>query len=206
MEELQTTEVLDREILEEARRKAQKILRAADETAAAGTKRWDRKTDRAVTGIKTHCAERLEASRTEIMARLPLDKRRSRLEKIEGLLRAAASSYLAALPRKKLLALLETELKKRAGELQMDEAKLQVRVRGLSGAELQGLFQAAFPGGQWQIREGDLHTVPGTAPAVVADTPKARITASADAAVEALLRDKRAELASALLGEGALDA
>jgi hypothetical protein len=47
--------------------------------------------------------------------------------------------------------------------------------------------------------------VPGAVPAVVADFPRLRITASADNAGRDLLQDKRAELAAALLGEEAHD-
>jgi hypothetical protein len=240
MEELRSTEVLDREILEDARRKAQRLLKTADETAASGTKAWEKKTEAAVAGARSRYAEQIALSRGEIMARLPLDKRRSRLEKIESLLKEAAASYLAELPRKKLLSLLETELKKCAAELsppspesparppagppdpaqglrqaekqsfsaqQLGEAKLQVSARGLSKEELQGILKGIFPQGGWTLREGDaLHAVPGSFPAVVVDTPEARIIVSADAVVGALLQDKRAELAAALLGEEVLDA
>jgi vacuolar-type H+-ATPase subunit E/Vma4 len=219
MEELQSTEVLDREILEDARRKAQRTLRTADETVASKTKTWERKTERALTGIRARYAQRLEVSRGEIMARLPLDKRRSRLEKIESLLRGASISYLTELPRRKLLGILETELKQRAGELQIGEANLlnspgsaegtgvpAIAARGLSGEELQGLLKNAFPRDAWTIREDALHAVPGSFPAIMVETRRARITVSADAVVGTLLQDKRAELAAALLGEGALDA
>jgi vacuolar-type H+-ATPase subunit E/Vma4 len=207
MEELQSTEVLDREILEDARRKAQRILKTADESAASGTRKWEKKTERALKGVKDRYAARLEASRTEIMARLPLDKRRTRLSKIETLLKDAASSYLAGLPRPRLLAILKTELKKRSGELDTPLIEGTAAARGLSGRELSALLKTAFPKGKWTIEKGENSRIaPGTFPAVVADTQAARITVSADAVIETLLRDKRAELAAALLGEGALDA
>jgi hypothetical protein len=41
VEELQSTEALDREILEDARKKAFKILKGADESAASSKKSWE---------------------------------------------------------------------------------------------------------------------------------------------------------------------
>ncbi|MDR0387614.1 MAG: ATPase [Treponema sp.] len=212
MEELQSTEVLDREILEDARRKAQRILKTADETAASGTKRWEKKTERELKKVRDRYAARLEASRNEVMARLPLDKRRTRLAKIETLLKHAASSYLADLPRPKLLAILGRELKKRAGELDFPVREGTASVRGLSREEAASLLKKAFPEGKWKIdcaspdAGGNRRIAPGTFPALAVDARTARIIVSADAVMETLLRDKRAELAAALLGEGALDA
>jgi vacuolar-type H+-ATPase subunit E/Vma4 len=214
MEELNSTEVLDKEILEDARRKAQRILKTADETTASGTKKWERKTGIALKGVRDRYETRLEANRSEIMARLPLDKRRIRLAKIESFLKDAAASYLAGLSRSRLLALLERELKKRADELepgQGDSSSSRFEgtavVRGLAGEELTELLSRTFPGGKWTITRGEnRHIAPGTFPALMLDTPAVRITVSVDAVIGTLLQDKRAELAAALLGEGALDA
>ena len=207
MEELQSTEVLDQEILEDARRKAQRILKTADETTVSGTKKWEKKTEDDLKGIRDKYAVRFEASRNEIMARLPLDKRRTRLSKIETLLHGAASFYLAGLSRPRLLAMLERELKKRAGELDSSVPVGTAASRGLSGEETASLLKTVFPAGEWTIAEGENRRIaPGVFPALAVDTQAVRITVSADAVMETLLRDKRAELAAALLGEGALDA
>ncbi|MDR2071218.1 MAG: ATPase [Treponema sp.] len=207
MEELQSTEVLDREILEDARRKAQRILKTADEAVASGTRKWEKKTEGDLQGVRDRYAARFEASRNEILARLPLDKRRTRLAKIETLLKDAASSYLAGLSRPRLLAVLEIELKKRAGEMDAPVPEGKAAARGLSEEETAALLKTAFPQGKWAIAGGEnRHIAPGTFPALVVDTQAVRITVSADAVIGTLLLDKRADFAAALLGEGALDA
>ncbi|GHV88525.1 hypothetical protein AGMMS50267_08850 [Spirochaetia bacterium] len=212
MEELQSTEVLDREILEDARKKAARILRTADETAASTGEAWDAKTSGALDALKQRYARRLEASRNEIMARLPLDTRRSRLEKIDTLLHDAAAAYLSSFSREKLLALLESELKSRAGELEdrglegRSRQPLPVRYRHLTPAEVEKILKKVFAGDTWNIAEATgafLHA--GRFPGIIIDTQAVRITVSAEAAVERLLEDRRGELASALLGEGALE-
>jgi hypothetical protein len=222
MEELRSTDILDKEILEDARKKAQRILGAADETIKSMDALWDKKTGKALSRARKKFDERLSLNRTEIMARLPLDKRRVRSEKIEGLLMSAASSYFAGLSRDKHLAILESELKSRFGEALSGDASsgeapseeaafggpLTVRFRGLSVDELEGLLAKTVPpGASWAVPEdGALFSLPGTFPAVVVNTEKVRITASVDAVMEGLLRDKREELVSALLGPAVLGA
>lgn len=205
MEELQSTEVLDKEILEDARKKAQRILKTADETIASAEASWEKKTQRALSGIQKKYAERKEKNRREILARLPLDKRRIRSEKVEGLLRSAMDGYLNALSREKLLSLLEGELAKRAGEL--DSPSFQAASRALSAAELETILKKVFPQARWTlVPDYSFHHLPGVLPAIVVDAPDLRITASVDTLAESFLQDKRAELAAALLGqEGAIN-
>ncbi|MDR1353274.1 MAG: ATPase [Treponema sp.] len=210
MEELQSTEVLDREILEDARRKAQRILNAADEEAAASEKVWEKKTRKAMAELKQRFDEKLETGRAEIMARLPLDRRRLALERIDRLLREAAASYLRSLDREKLLGILARELDERAGEAKVgtgDKAAFKAAYRFLSQDEADGLVKKAFPEKTFTLKEGDAAYIrAGSFPGIVADFGTVRISVSADAAVETLLSEKRGELAAALLGEEALDA
>jgi hypothetical protein len=113
MEELQSTEVLDREILEDARRKAFRILKAADDTVKTDTLAWEKKTSQAVGDLKRRFQERCEKVSEEIMARLPLDKSRSESEKIEALVEKALDFWYAAQSRQRILELLEAELRRR---------------------------------------------------------------------------------------------
>ena len=52
MEELQSTEILEREILEDARKKAMRILKTADDTIRAKTAEWEKKTADAVAELE----------------------------------------------------------------------------------------------------------------------------------------------------------
>jgi hypothetical protein len=218
MEELRSTEVLDREILEDARKKAYRILKAADETIKSRREDWEKKIQEAVAGIRQKYADRLVKTREEIMARLPLDKRRARSEKIETLLRDAMEAYLGALGRDRLLALLEEELRKRlaicdefTGAQSLDDLKPELMFRLLSREEGVRIFKNALPPGiaakldarrePWLVKEGDsAFATAGKFPAVAVNTGDLRISASIDAAAAVLLEDSRAELAGALLG------
>ncbi|MDR3337597.1 MAG: hypothetical protein LBT16_10375 [Treponema sp.] len=232
MEELQSTEVLDREILEDARRKAQRILKTADDEAAAAGAGWNAKADEALAGLRKRHNERLELGRIEVMARLPLDKRRLRLQKIDSLLHDAACSFFSGLDRENLLGVLADSLAERVREIAGDfqdgegwrsgnKAPVRAAYRFLSQTEAESLLEKTFPRGKigpslpagppdkssWIIQEGDAAYVHGGQfPGIVVDLGKVRISVSADDLIESLLKEKRGELASALLGEGALDA
>jgi hypothetical protein len=224
MEELRSTEILDREILEDARKKAFRILKTADDTVKAADERWEKKAKRAGADIARKYAERTEKTRTEIMARLPLDKRRARSEKIEALLQEAMEGALAGFSRERLLGLLEKELARRL-DFCRDEGELESALgpgaapvffyRNISRDEAAAIFGRLLPP---ELRPGpEALAEAGTAGAAIPGLPagdlplmgidsrKARITASIETASADLLREKRAELLSALLGREAAE-
>jgi hypothetical protein len=217
MEELRSTEALDREILEDARKKAYKILKTADDTVQSKGRSWERKTQRAVDGIRKTYAARTEKVREETLARLPLDKRRLRSETAEASLKEAMEAFLAGLKRTALLSLLEREFSRRLGaafDADLNSAGDSVLFySALSGPEAEGIFKTALSRQDAKKAAGfgkaalkqDESPVASRFPALVLNIPAARIRASVEAAAAELLEAGRAELVSALLGEGALN-
>ncbi|AEF86898.1 putative V-type ATPase, subunit E [Treponema primitia ZAS-2] len=215
MEELQSTDILDKEILEDARKKAQRILKTAGDTIAASQAKWEKRVLKDIEKLKQSFAGRAEKARDEMMARLPLDKRRSYTERVESQLQSSMNSYLKSLPREKILSLLEAELRRCAGDFVASSAAeipdtagapLKVGCRDLGEAELQSILNRAAPGLAWTFdKDRSLHQLSGNLPAIILDAPSVRITASVDALAKSLLEDSRAELVEALLGSGSLD-
>jgi hypothetical protein len=217
MEELQSTDVLDKEILEDARKKARRILKTAEESIAAAAIAWEERAAKDTGELKRSFAIRTEKIREELMARLPLDKRRAYSEKVESLLLSAMQDYLGSLSREKLLGLLEKELRRCAGDFVAISAEglpetasgappILVGCRGLTEEELKTLITKALPGINWTFeRAKDFHKLPGSFPAIIVEAPAVRLTASLDALAAALLEDSRAELVTALLGPSALE-
>jgi hypothetical protein len=204
MEELQSTDVLDREILEDARKKAKRILAAAEETIAAAAKSWEKRAEKDSGELQKNFAARLGKARGELMARLPLDKRRAHSEKVEALLVSAMDERLESLPREKILAILARELRRCAAGLP-ESGPLEAGCRSLSQEELADLLNASLPGKEWTFKKTmGFHQLSGDLPAIIVDSPAARLTASVDALAASLLEDSRAELVSALLGPEAL--
>jgi hypothetical protein len=217
MEELRSTESLDKEILEDARKKARKILKTADDTIAEGGRNWEKKLADAVAALKKHNERELGQLRNEIAARVVLDKRRVQAETVGALLHDAMEGYLNALPRPALLGLLRRELRERFdacfgtedwAALQKAPSAPRLAYRALTGAELADTLKTAAGESaavSWDIREADARfTVPGHLPAMVIDTTELRLTVSIDTLAGTLLLDKRAELLDALLGPEAL--
>jgi vacuolar-type H+-ATPase subunit E/Vma4 len=205
MEELQSTEVLDHEILEDARKKAYRILKTADETVKANAAAWEKKIQDAVNELKLKYAERRKLAATEIMARLPLDKRRASSERIEGLLRDAEESWYKGLSREKVLSILKRELARRLRECPEfagpADSGGKAFIRCLDAAEAEAILKELLPGHAFGIEEGA-----GAAPGIVLESGAVRITASIGMALDDLLHEKRAELAAALLGQDSPEA
>ncbi|MDR2211554.1 MAG: ATPase [Spirochaetaceae bacterium] len=208
MEELQSTEALEKEILEDARKKAFKILKSAGDSVAASRLNWEQKLQDTLEKTRAGYDEKKQHVRQEIMARLPVDKRRIRSKKIESFLHRAMLDFINALDRPRLLDILEAELSSRIEDAlpeDIREEEGQLRYRGLSSAELSRLVQKNLARFSLHIMEDPLYTVAGSFPALVLDFKRLRITASVDLAAETLLLEKRMELAGALLGENAHD-
>jgi len=203
MEELQSTELLDREILEDARKKAHRILKTAEDTIKTKSAEWEQKLSASLVELEEKYAQQGKLAADEIMARLPIDKRRTKAKKIEELLRSAAETWYGGLSRGRVLDLLKKELEKRlaATEKFTADGGIHVQIHKIERTEAQTVLQAVLPGKPCVIEE--IHS-DSAYPEIILETPQARIYASIGKIVDFLLGKKRAELVEALLGEAAL--
>jgi vacuolar-type H+-ATPase subunit E/Vma4 len=204
MEELQSTEILDREILEDARKKAQRILKAADDAAAAKTAEWEQKSAVMADELAEKYARLREDAGCEIMARLPVDKKRAKAEKIENLLKQAAAAWYAGLSRERVLSLLEGELARRladCGEFFSAGGQPRVMIHLLEPDEARSILQKAGAGQYGAIEK--MHS-DSPYPEIILENSAARISASINKTIDFFLHEQRAELTAALLGEDAL--
>jgi vacuolar-type H+-ATPase subunit E/Vma4 len=214
MEELRSTEALDREILEDARKKAAKTLKTADANVESQKKQWEEKTQTAIAEIRKAYADNTEKARQEILARYPLDKRRMRSEISEKILKDAMVGLLQSMSRSNLLLILEHEFEKRlaaCGEAdlktnpmlayqKMEEKEVHSLLEKiLDSAEIKGKYKLA----DFQIVQDTDKSA--AFPAIALNTSTIRLTASVEDAAAEMLLEKRAELIVALLGEGAVN-
>jgi hypothetical protein len=217
MEELRSTEVLEREILEDARKKAAKVLKTADDAIAQQRRDWEKKLGDDLESIRKSYMTRMKKTVEDIFARQPLDKRRLRLKTHEGFLSGAIDSFLSGLDRTRLISVLERELLERLQAVSDDSGAKSgvannaskdavVRYSGLSLDETRSILKKSQAAFDWQFQEdissNDLSLDGSSArfPRIVIDTGAFRITASIESAAAALLKDNREELAAALLG------
>jgi len=197
MEELQSTDILDREILEDARKKAARILKSADDAVRAHTKEWEKKTAESIDALEKKYNEQRELAAEKVMARLPIDKRRAKVEKIENLLQSAVESWYSGLSRAQILDLLSRELEKRLALCEEFSATSEKRATysGLEHNEAEKIIKNLV--GNCTIKE---NTAAVGYPSITLETANVRVIASIQKLVDFLLQEKRTELVEALLG------
>jgi len=203
MEELQSTDILDREILEDARKKAYRILKAADDTIKAKSADWEKKLTSTLDELEEKYAKNSKSSADEIMAVLPIDKQRAKARKIEELLNSAVENWYGRLSRKRVLGFLQTELSIRLASCGGFSASgaICVYIHKVEKSEAEAILKTVLPG-----KPCTIETMQSTAayPAIIMENQEVRIYASVSKTVEFILGEKREELISALLGENAL--
>jgi len=97
MEELRSTEILDREIREDARRKAEKALSASEAECAMISSDYASKLDADRAAKKAEYAEALAAYERDVAAAIPLEKERRLVSFIDAEVRSALDARLADL-------------------------------------------------------------------------------------------------------------
>jgi hypothetical protein len=197
MEEVQSTEVLAREILDDARKKAMRILKSTDDTVHTQGAEWERKTKENITELEKKYTEQCELAAVKIMDRLPVDKRRIKVEKIENLLQEAVDFWYKSLNRSQILELLKKELVKRLASCEgiPGSAQKHFYYFGLERNEAETIAKTV--NGTYAMEEVSSAS---RCPFIILETEKVRIIASVQDIINFLLEEKRAELVEALVG------
>jgi hypothetical protein len=205
MEELLSTDSIHREILDDAKRKATKILNGAENTVVAVSAEWNAKLQKAVDQVKKRYETDLAEKKTESWARLAMDKARAKLSKVTGELDNAMTAFFQSLSRKEILDILEHALSVRIDNVKSAAlplfnagfSQLQVQAYGLGKDEAETLLShLSLTAVQIDRREisGD------ELPSIVLLAGDIKITASIQAEAEAVLLSKRSEAAEVLFG------
>jgi len=199
MEELQSTDILDREILEDARKKAHRILKAADDTIKAKSADWETKLKSTLDDLEKKYAKNSKSTAEEIKAVLPIDKQRARARKIEELLNSAVENWYSRLSRKRVLGFLQTELSKRLALCGgfSTPGGITAYIHKVEKAEAEPILRAILPN-----KPCTIETMQSTAayPTIILENQEVRIYASIGKTVDFILGEKREELIAALLG------
>jgi len=201
MEELQSTEVLDREILEDARKKALRTLKISEDTINEDNKKWEKKLNNKVFELDSHYEKLKKEEKIRVTARLPIDKNRIKIEKLETLLKTAVQTWYKNLDRAKVLELLSGELLKCSAvckdELKTEEIK--VLYYKLEEKEVKDLLKSL------NINYSSLTLFPLQDkyfyPLITLETKNIRIISSIEKIIDSLLYEKREELTCALAGD-----
>lgn len=142
MEEFRSTEILDKEIQEDARRKAEKLLKRADEDCQKIMDELAARIEAVSKEKQAFYAARAEAIKKDLGAALPLEKERFLVSFIDSSILKGIYRFIEGLSSEKKIALLENLLKRY--ESKLADKKLTVKFHGFEQDELKKMFQKHF--------------------------------------------------------------
>lgn len=198
MEEIGNTEAIQKEILEEARKAAEKVLRDADEEVAFTASQALERAKAAKESVAKAADLWIERNRAEMLARVPLEKIRYRTGLVDGRVRAALSQWVSGLGEDRIVGLLETHMKPSAGVF--NGRAVSLRYKGLSKARAVAAIKSALgvPEPKDAIEDPKL---PANGLVVLSEDGKLTLRATMDLVESDLLDRKRGELSRALCAE-----
>lgn len=198
MEELRSTEILDREIQEDARRKAEKILKANEaecEHILAGVAA---RVESARGEKDAEYKARLDSHVRDSEAAIPLEKQRKLVSFIDESVKAALDGWFAGIGKEKRLELYASLLRK--VRPLFETSAVNVWFRGYGEAAIRELAESVFGAkGVASVAEAATQAF-GDGIVVESSDGLIRCRATMDEIRETLLNEKRQELAEALMG------
>ena len=111
MQELRSTEILDKEILEDAQKKVQKILKNSESECRSIMSSVDDKVTKTVEEKEAALISKLESIKTNLNASLPLEKERFQVSFVENLIITRIRDYLKSLSQEKRIQLVLEKIK-----------------------------------------------------------------------------------------------
>lgn len=203
MEELRSTEILDREIYEDARKKAEKFLRAADVECGRLRDEADARIKAAELEKRAEYGARLAAYRQDAESTIPLDKQRRLVSFIDREVHVALREWFRMIGPDRRLELYRSKLQRCVPVL--GARKLRIRETGYPPADIVSLVDAVAGKG----RVEDIEELSETE-ARLAELSDGFIVETADRSIlcrvtrseifDELLSRRRQELAESLFG------
>lgn len=198
MEEIGNTEAIQKEILDEARKAAEKILRDAEEEVTFTASQAVERAKVAKESVAKAADSWIARNRAEMLARVPLEKIRYRTALVDGRVRKALTDWLGGLGEDRIAGLLEEHMKPSAPVFNRREVSL--RYKGLSKARAVAVAKTAL--GVPEPREAvEDPKLPATGLVVLSADGKLTLRATMDLVEADLLDRKRGELSRALCAE-----
>jgi vacuolar-type H+-ATPase subunit E/Vma4 len=198
MEEIGNTEAIQKEILDEARKTAERIIREADDevsgTAQSSQERMNASNEE-IAGLADSWIAR---HRAEALARIPLERIRFKTQLVDLRIRAALRVFMDGLGSDRVAVLAEGLMRSSAGQFKGREVR--VRYRGLDRARAVAAARSAL--GVAEAREA-VEDPRLPAPGLVVESIDGKLTlrATMDLVESELLDSRRGELAQALCAE-----
>lgn len=203
MEELRSTEILDREIYEDARKKAEKILKNADSDCNRLNQETETRISETERDKKTEYGLKLAAYAQDSESTIPLEKQRRLVSLMDTSVRKALSDWFEGIGAARRLALYRSKLERYVPNL--GTQKLRVREIGYPETDIASLVESAV--GKGRVQEVKVLTeaqsrLEGFTDGILVETVDRSILCRVTRAelFSELLSGRRQELAEALFG------
>jgi vacuolar-type H+-ATPase subunit H len=201
MEEIVSADAIQSEILEDARKKAARILEESEVESARNVAAIEAKAAEVVEEIVSSNEAKSARFRMETMARFPLERTRMRTAFVDGKLREAVGAYVSGLGEERVAALSEAMLA--AGSAFFAGKDVELLRRGLSEAAARAAGTKTLANAA-SLTHAEDPSLPAPGMVARATDGSVLMRATMDLVEGRLLGEKRGELARALCA-GALD-
>jgi V/A-type H+-transporting ATPase subunit E len=202
MEELRSTDVLDREIQDDARRKVEKVLKAGEADCELIAADVALRLEKSRAEKTAEYAKRLEDYRHDMESAIPLEKQRRLVAFVDSEVRAALESWFEGFKPDRKVVLFQSMLEKFREPLA--GKKIRATFSGIAQADAERIVKAAF--GKENViavverTAGCLLAFSGDGVYVESEDGIVTCRATVDEVRQVLLATKRQELAEALMG------
>jgi hypothetical protein len=196
MEEIRGTEALEQEILGDARKRADRIIRKSDDDVNNLHAQTDQKIKEAVDALEREYHAKRETAEREMRSRLPLERMRLEIEYRDTVLRKALQETLAAMDPRLFGAWCVRQLRREAALVRDSVAK--VTVQGLGAPTVQEIRALFADAPSVSVEEPVSMKVRGLS--VEPADNSYHISITEHELVAWLLDEKRGELGAALFG------
>lgn len=142
MEVLHSTDVIGEEIKEEARRKADRILKNAYLEIEALRKTLNEKLEKVEEEQKEIYANKIQGYKDSVFVTLPLKKWKKKVEYVENVLNEALETYFTSLSMDKKLKIIKTMLEK--FRVIVDGKNIALKYSGFDKNDIQSLVASVF--------------------------------------------------------------
>lgn len=198
MEEFRSTDILDKEIAAEARKKAERILHRADESGKALLDGVPSRMEEARKEMETSLKERAASFKKNLDASIPLEKERFKVSFVQQSITGAMEAFVKGCGEDELLSFVVARYNKAKKELCGKKgAAFCMTVQGLDENTAKKVFEEAGANIK-ECKRIDAKSVFDTGVILEGENVKAAFTL--EQIVSEIEDDKRAELAAALFG------
>lgn len=212
MEELRSTEILDREIQSDARKKAENILKKADKSCEDILNSVEKAINEARKAKEDLYKRKIDAFKKNQDSSIPLEKERFEVSFVQKSIIENINKYLEALGQEKRMELVLARLEKSEEAALLSEKKLNAFVYGFDSVKMQKKLSKFFGKNLLKCESTDFGRVSveddliSLKEGVIleSDDKNCRIRLTLSELVNQLFENHREELCTALFGAGGL--